>query len=113
MMLPHVWLKRAKRMYLNGIDPALPSVSPINGDFTGAPPSLILVGAQEILRDDARGMAARLRGDGAEAALIEEDDGAAYLADPPWPQPGSRCRNRSHRAICAAAIQRVQHVTGE
>lgn len=40
----------------------------------GAPPSLILVGAQEILRDDARGMAARLRGDGAEAALIEEDD---------------------------------------
>lgn len=62
MMLPHVWLKRAKRMYLNGIDPALPSVSPINGDFTGAPPSLILVGAQEILRDDARGMAARAAG---------------------------------------------------
>ncbi|MFY0681167.1 MAG: alpha/beta hydrolase [Thalassovita sp.] len=74
MMLPHSWLKRAKRMYLNGLDPASPSVSPINGNFTGAPPSLILVGGEEILRDDARGMVAHLEACGAEATLIEQAD---------------------------------------
>lgn len=74
MMLPHSWLKRAKRMYLNGLDPACPSVSPINGDFTGAPPSLILVGGEEILRDDARSMAGHLRACGADASLIEQAD---------------------------------------
>ncbi|MDP2582251.1 alpha/beta hydrolase fold domain-containing protein [Shimia thalassica] len=74
MMLPHSWLKRAKRMYLNGLDPASSSVSPINGDFTGAPPSLILVGGEEILLDDARGMAAHLHTCGADATLIEQAD---------------------------------------
>lgn len=74
MMLPHSWLERAKWMYLNGLDPASPFVSPINGDFTEAPPSLILVGAEEILRDDARGIAVRLRACGADATLIERAD---------------------------------------
>lgn len=74
MMLPHSWLNRAKRMYLNGLDPATPSVSPINGDFTGAPPSLILVGGEEILLDDARSMAVHLRACGADAKLIVQPD---------------------------------------
>lgn len=74
MMLPHSWVKRGKRMYLAGTDPASPFVSPINGDFTGAPPSLIMVGGEEILLGDAHKMTARLKQDGAEAALIVQAD---------------------------------------
>lgn len=47
--------------YLAGADPYTPYASPLYGDPTGLPPVLILVGSDEILRDDAERMAARLR----------------------------------------------------
>ncbi len=74
LMLPVSWPERARRMYLAGADPANPLVSPVHADFTGAPPSLILVGGGELLRDDSRRMADRLRACGAEAKVIEKPD---------------------------------------
>ena len=46
--------------YLAGADPRTPYASPLYGDATGLPPVLIQVGSDEILRDDAVGMADKL-----------------------------------------------------
>jgi acetyl esterase/lipase len=43
--------------YLAGADPRHPYASPLYGDPTGLPPTLIQVGSEEILRDDAVRMA--------------------------------------------------------
>lgn len=40
-------------------DAAEPILSPVNGDFTGLPPLMFLVGSIEVLRDDARRAAER------------------------------------------------------
>jgi len=55
--------------YLAGADPKTPYASPLYGDPAGLPPALIQVGGDEILRDDAERMAARLRDAGCEVAL--------------------------------------------
>lgn len=47
--------------YLSGADPRHPYASPLYGDPTGLPPTLIHVGDDEILRDDAVRMAENLR----------------------------------------------------
>jgi monoterpene epsilon-lactone hydrolase len=55
--------------YLNGGDPRHPHASPLHGNPTGLPPSLILVGEDEILHDDAAAMADRLRNAGCAVDL--------------------------------------------
>jgi acetyl esterase/lipase len=55
--------------YLGGADPAQPYASPLFGDHTGLPPSLIQVGDDEILHDDAASMADRMRRAGCTAEL--------------------------------------------
>jgi acetyl esterase/lipase len=47
--------------YLAGADPRHPYASPLYGNPAGLPPTLIHVGSDEILRDDAVRMAAALR----------------------------------------------------
>ncbi len=50
-----------------------PLVSPIYGDLTGLPPSLIFAGSCELLLDDARMLADRLNECGCNCELIVED----------------------------------------
>jgi len=57
------------RCYLGGTDPRNPYASPLYGDLRGLPPSLIQVGSDEILRDDAVRMAERLRAAGCTAEI--------------------------------------------
>jgi acetyl esterase/lipase len=47
--------------YLAGGDPVHPYASPLYGNPSGFPPTLIQVGNDEILRDDATRMAEKLR----------------------------------------------------
>ncbi|HTV90451.1 MAG TPA: alpha/beta hydrolase [Stellaceae bacterium] len=55
--------------YLAGADPRHPYASPLYGDPTGLPPTLIQVGSDEILRDDAVRMAERMRAAGCVVEL--------------------------------------------
>jgi monoterpene epsilon-lactone hydrolase len=55
--------------YLGGADPRHPYASPLYGDLGGLPPTLIQVGSDEILRDDAERMNAALRRAGCVAEL--------------------------------------------
>jgi acetyl esterase/lipase len=57
-------------LYLGGADPlASPYASPLHGDLAGLPPSIVLAGSRERLRDDAVALAARLTTAGVAADL--------------------------------------------
>jgi epsilon-lactone hydrolase len=57
------------KSYLNGADPRAPYASPLYGDLSGLPPTLIQVGSDEILHDDAVRMAEKLRASGCQVEL--------------------------------------------
>ncbi|HEY1362744.1 MAG TPA: alpha/beta hydrolase [Xanthobacteraceae bacterium] len=57
------------RHYVAGADPRHPYASPLYGDPAGLPPTLIQVGSDEILRDDAVRMAERMRAAGCSVEL--------------------------------------------
>jgi acetyl esterase/lipase len=57
------------RWYLADVDPKHPYASPLYGDPTGLPPSLIQVGGDEILRDDAVLWGERMRAGGVAAEV--------------------------------------------
>jgi len=50
--------RQAAQMYLAGHDPSDPAVSPVLGDWTGQPALLVQASRAEVLRDDARLLAA-------------------------------------------------------
>jgi monoterpene epsilon-lactone hydrolase len=57
------------RNYLAGADPRNPYASPLYGDPAGLPPTLIQVGSDEVLRDDATRMADKMRSAGCRVEL--------------------------------------------
>ena len=57
------------RAYLAGADPRTPLASPLYADLRGLPPLLIHVGSDEVLLDDAAGLAERARAAGVDATL--------------------------------------------
>ena len=73
-VLPAAQAGLMAEMYLAGADPRDPDISPLLATYPGAPPVWITVGSTEILRDDARRMAAHLRDQGVSASLEEEHD---------------------------------------
>jgi len=55
--------------YLAGVDPRNPYASPLYGNAAGLPPTLIQVGSDEILHDDAVRMAENLRAGGCRVEI--------------------------------------------
>jgi epsilon-lactone hydrolase len=68
-MVPVELMPKAVEAYLAGADPRQPYASPLYGDAAGLPPTLILVGSDEALRDDAVRMAERQRAAGGDVEL--------------------------------------------
>ena len=64
----------AAATYLDGRDPGDPLVSPVFGDWTGAPPMLVQVGDVEVLLDDALRLAARASDAGVDVTLHVEPE---------------------------------------
>ena len=62
-------LQAARERYLGQHDPRDPLASPLYGDLAGLPPTLLHVGEDEILLDDARRYAERLEGAGSPGEL--------------------------------------------
>lgn len=63
-LLPTAWALRSAESYIAGHDQTDPLVSPIKGDFTGAPPTLIHYDTTEALADDSINMITHLRSQG-------------------------------------------------
>jgi acetyl esterase/lipase len=73
-VLPAERADEMTQMYVSGHPVDDPRVSPLNGDFTGAPPVWITVGDTEILRDDSRRMVSRLEQHGVSVTFEEQHD---------------------------------------
>ncbi len=73
-LLPASRTDEVRRAYLAGADPTDPRASPLFADFPDPPPVFLQVGAREILRDDSRRMAERLRAAGGAVTLDEWPD---------------------------------------
>jgi acetyl esterase/lipase len=63
------FVEYASSLYTAGIEKKNPLVSPVHGNFTGVGPTLIMVGMNEILRDDAIHLHAALERDHATSVL--------------------------------------------
>jgi len=61
------------RAYLGTADPRSPLASPLFADLRGLPPLLIHVGSDEVLLDDAIGLAERAKAAGVDATLEQWD----------------------------------------
>jgi len=59
------------RIYLGAADPANPRASPLQGLSTGLPPTLIQIGSDEVLFDDARRLSDRIQAEGGRAVFQE------------------------------------------
>ena len=68
-MVTRAGLEEMKQAYVGGGDPRAPLASPLLADLRGLPPLLIHVGSEEVLLDDAVGLADRARAAGVEATL--------------------------------------------
>jgi len=71
LLIPAAWARRIHTQYLAGSDPTDPELSPLFGEYEGAPPVLLHVDTTESLYDDARRMADRLRAQGVDVTLHE------------------------------------------
>ena len=67
-------LDRWADAYAGTTDPRRPELSPLFGDLTGLPPLHIEVGTAEVLLDDSRRLAARVRASGGEVTYFEGED---------------------------------------
>ena len=70
VMLPAARAHEMARMYLCGAEPTDPRASPLFAEFPGVPPVWIAAGDTEILLDDTRRMAERLRAQGAAVTEV-------------------------------------------
>jgi acetyl esterase/lipase len=71
MLHPEI-TEKLDALYYRGDDKAHPYRSPLNGDPTTVPPTLILVGGKERLYDDSVYLARKLRDAGRDVLCIEE-----------------------------------------
>jgi epsilon-lactone hydrolase len=63
-VIPVKLAARVVDLFLAGADTRNPGASPLYGDPTGLPPTLILVGGDDVLRDDSLRIADKMRGAG-------------------------------------------------
>jgi monoterpene epsilon-lactone hydrolase len=68
-LIPVEQAPRVVALCLAGADPRNPYASPLYGDPTGLPPTLILVGSDEVLRDDAVRIADKMRAAGCHVEI--------------------------------------------
>lgn len=68
-------IQRAAGLYLDGRGPDdAPAAFPMLSDLAWLPPCLVMVGGAEVLLDDSRNLAAKLRREGADLEYHEYDD---------------------------------------
>lgn len=69
MLFPRAMFERIKPAYIAGADPRDPRLSPVRGDYAGAPPVLIQCCAGEYLQSDAEMLAEHLTSQGVQTQI--------------------------------------------
>lgn len=81
-------LSAAAKLYANGIDLKDPRLSPVYGDFTGFPPTILTTGTRDLFLSNTVRVHRKLRAAGVEAQLevYEGQSHGQYVADPAAPE---------------------------
>ncbi|MDO6459480.1 alpha/beta hydrolase [Granulosicoccaceae sp. 1_MG-2023] len=87
-IIHHMVYEVIPQIYLGEHERRDPLASPVFGDWQGAPPTLIQVGSEEVLLDDARRMAGKIMLDGGDAEL-QVYDGMPHVFQGFAPKLGS------------------------
>ncbi|MFM9607432.1 alpha/beta hydrolase [Streptomyces niveiscabiei] len=108
-LLTRSQLLEAAAWYADGRDLRDPGLSPLFGSFRGLPPAYVPVGRHDLLLDDSRRLAARLRTDDVPVVLDEWPGTIHGFLQVPSAE-GRQCRRRVrafvHEALSAASAQR-------
>lgn len=82
------WLGDAAKLYANGHDLKDPQLSPIYGDFSGFPPSILTSGTRDLFLSNTVRVHRKLRQAGvvAELHVFEGQSHAQYAGDPDAPE---------------------------
>ena len=95
-------LAYSAKAYSKGADLHNPLISPIYGDFTDFPPTLLIAGDREILLDDAKAVYACYKRDGAHARLhIEPGMWHVYVL---YPTPEAKAAQRMIAAFLVGEL---------
>jgi acetyl esterase/lipase len=81
-------LSAAAKLYANGLDLKDPRLSPVYGDFTGFPPTILTTGTRDLFLSNTVRVHRKLRAAGVEAQLevYEGQSHAQYIPDPTAPE---------------------------
>ena len=101
-------LRRWARLYAGAADLADPSISPARGALCGLPPFLVLVGEDELLAEQGRGVVRRAQEEGTDARLLV---GRGMQHDWPLTVPWLEESRRAWAQIAAFVAERSS-VTG-
>ncbi|MGJ5893807.1 alpha/beta hydrolase [Streptomyces niveiscabiei] len=108
-LLTRSQLLEAAAWYADGRDLRDPELSPLFGSFRGLPPAYVPVGRHDLLLDDSRRLAARLRADDVPVVLDEWPGTIHGFLQVPSAE-GRQCRRRVrafvHEALSSAPAQR-------
>lgn len=97
-ILVHSELEQAAAWYAGGRDLQDPAISPLFGSFEGFPRTYIFVGSRDLILDDTRRVAARMRDAGVDVHLdIFPDAPHGFNAVPL--APGRQCNARARGVI--------------
>jgi len=82
------WLGEAAKLYANGHDLRDPQLSPVYGDFSGFPPTILTSGTRDLFLSNTVRVHRKLRQAGVVADLhvFEGQSHAQYLGDPDAPE---------------------------
>ena len=82
------WLGRAAKLYAAGHDLKEPQLSPVYGDFSGFPPTILTTGTRDLFLSNTVRVHRKLRRTGVEADLnvYEGQSHAQYLFNPDAPE---------------------------
>ena len=82
------WLGDAAKLYANGHDPRDPQLSPVYGDLTGFPPTILTSGTRDLFLSNTVRVHRKLRQAGviADLHVFEGQSHAQYAGDPDAPE---------------------------
>ncbi|MEU4559389.1 alpha/beta hydrolase [Actinoplanes sp. NPDC023936] len=86
-----------------------PGISPLYGSFEGFPTTYILVGTRDLVRDDSRRVAEKMRAEGVDVQLDEWEGGSHGFTGMPFPE-GREAQARMNAFILANLPDRSETV---
>lgn len=109
-VLVHSQIVQAAAWYADGRDLQDPAISPLFGSFSGFPPTYLFIGTRDLILDDSRRMADKMRREGVDVHLDVFPDAPHGFNAVPF--PAGRQANRRARSFLNSRLPAVPSAGG-